>query len=47
MDEATSEARTTVIALSGLGMTQKQIAAVLGITQGRVSQLIVRTPQED
>ncbi|MGQ1840298.1 sigma factor-like helix-turn-helix DNA-binding protein [Kocuria turfanensis] len=47
VDEAASESRAAVTALSGLGMTQKQIAALLGITQGRVSQLIVRTPRKD
>lgn len=45
--EAAAESRQVVTALHRSGMTQVQIAALLGITQGRVSQLIDRTPPKE
>lgn len=44
ISEAATESRQIVTALHRTGMTQKQIATLLSITQGRVSQLIDRTP---
>lgn len=45
-EEAATDAREAVTALSRAGMPQKQIAALLNIGQQRVSQLIIRTPKE-
>lgn len=47
IDEASAEARQAVTALHRSGIPQKQIAALLGITQGRISQLIDRTPRKE
>ena len=47
IDEASVEARQAITALHRSGIPQKQIAALLGITQGRVSQLIDRTPRKE
>ena len=47
IDEASAEARQAITALHRSGIPQKQIAALLGITQGRVSQLIDRTPRKE
>ena len=44
-EEAAQDAREAVTALSRNGMSQKAIAALLGIGQQRVSQLIIRTPR--
>lgn len=41
-EDAATEAREAVTALSRSGMSQKAIAALLGIGQQRVSQLIIR-----
>ena len=47
IDEASAEARQAITTLHRSGIPQKQIAALLGITQGRVSQLIDRTPRKE
>ena len=47
IDEASAEARQAISTLHRSGMPQKQIAALLGITQGRVSQLIDRAPRKE
>ena len=47
LGEAAAEARQVVTALHRSGMTQVRIAALLGITQGRVSQLIDRIPPKE
>lgn len=47
LEEAAADARQAVTSLHHSGLTQKRIAALLGITQGRVSQLIDRTPRND
>ena len=47
LDEAAADARQAITSLHHSGLTQKRIAALLGITQGRVSQLIDRTPRKD
>ena len=44
-EEAANDAREAVTTLSKNGMSQKAIAALLGIGQQRVSQLIIRTPR--
>lgn len=44
-EEAAQDAREAVTDLSRNGMSQKAIAALLGIGQQRVSQLIIRTPR--
>lgn len=46
-EEAATEAREAVTTLSRTGMSQKQIAALLGIGQQRVSQLIIRIPRQN
>ena len=47
IDEASAEARQAITTLHRSGIAQKQIAALLGITQGRVSQLSDRTPRKE